>query len=103
MKVVIRHPVTKLFRRRDGGWIADWRAAEHFDDSFDGSKACSAQNLEAYQVMLKHLTDDSLDVIVVERLPGDTHPGTDSRTHLFKHAYRNNGNGNGAHGSNGSL
>jgi hypothetical protein len=87
MKVVIRHPVTRLYRGKDGTWIKDWKEAHQFEGSFEGVKFCSREELDAYQVVMKHPENDLHDVVVLERMPGQTRPaGSEPRMHLFKQA-----------------
>ena len=83
MKVVIRHPMTRLYLRKDGTWVKDWAQAYHFPDSFEGANFCTAEKLDAFQVVIKHPEDEKHDVVVLERTAKSSQPPADSRMHLF--------------------
>lgn len=67
MKILIRHPVTKLYRKSDGSWTQTVDEAEVFGGTPDAVKLCIAERLEAYEVLMKHATNSNYDVSLIER------------------------------------
>lgn len=79
MKVVIRHLLNGLYRRQNGTWTKDWQQAEYFGSSIRCIDFCAAQNLEDYEVVLKHPDDEARDIVVYTRRSEHADP----RLHIF--------------------
>jgi hypothetical protein len=83
MNVVIRHPVSKLYRGENGAWVSDWKEAQHFPDTAQAERVCCAERIDAYQLMKKD-ADERYGRVVLERLPDQVNHNGDHRTHFFQ-------------------
>jgi hypothetical protein len=85
MTVIIRHPLTKLYHRKDGSWVDDVNMAQRFRDVPAAIKFCFVKDFDAYQVLLvvKQRESDPKKTLMVEKRPGEPFHATLSRTHLF--------------------
>ena len=68
MKMVIRHPISKLYLNEEGDWVEDWTKAQHFPDAAGATRFCLTEKLEAYQVLRRH-PEQRFGRVVLERLP----------------------------------
>jgi hypothetical protein len=67
MKIVIRHPLTKQYRRADGSWTNEPDQAQQFGGTTDAVKTCLAKELEKYEILMRHPNDPKYDVVILER------------------------------------
>ena len=83
MKVLIRHPATKLYQGKDGSWLEDWKMAHHFADSSAALKFCISEKLAAYEVVMKSDVDSQHELVLFENPAAAV-----SRLHFFKPSKR---------------
>ena len=69
MKVLIRHPATKLYQGKAGSWLEDWKMACHFPTSAVAIKFCISEKLITYQVVMKSEVDSQHEIVVFEGNP----------------------------------
>ena len=68
--IVIRQPVSSLYRCADGTWTDDPRNAETFALASEALKTCLRLELEVFQIAI--LSDDFQSVIELEKTAPET-------------------------------
>lgn len=74
MKVVIRHPLTRLYRNAKGSWVENASQAEDFGTTSHAVAFCLKENLESYQVIMRHPVNAEFDIVVVEHKANEIPP-----------------------------
>lgn len=75
--MLIRHPLTKMFRREDGSWTKRPEEAQAFEGTTQAVNVCLKNKLDAYEILMPHPKDPQYDVVILEQRPSG--PGETSQ------------------------